>query len=94
MSALDSILSQMPGNLDIANLASKVGLDPGMAEKAVAALGRAHALPGDTVENAAAQTGLESGVLQQIIGHIGGEGSLGEFARMLHDLPRRRACSA
>jgi len=88
MSMFDSILSQIPGNVDIANLATKVGLDPAMAEKAVAALGQAHAAPGDTVETAAAQTGLDAGVLQQVIGHIGGEGSLAEFSRMLHDHPQ------
>jgi len=59
-----------------------------MAEKAVAALGQAHAAPGDTLETAAAQTGLDTGVLSQIVGHIGGEGSLAEFARMLHDHPQ------
>jgi hypothetical protein len=64
MSALDSILSQIPGNVDIANLAAKVGLDPAMAEKAVAALGQAHTAPGDTVDTAAARTGLDTGVLQ------------------------------
>ena len=91
MSALNSILSQLPGNIDIANLAAKVGLDPAMAEKAVAALGQAHVTPGDTVENAAAQTGLDAGVLQQVIGHIGGEGSLGQFARMLHEHPQAQS---
>lgn len=67
MSAFDSILSQLSGNVDIANLAAKVGLDPAMAEKAVAALGQAHATPGDTVATAATQTGLDAGTLQQIV---------------------------
>jgi len=91
MSAFDSILSQISSNVDIENLANKVGLDPAMAEKAVAALGQAHAAPGDTVETAAAQTGLDAGVLSQIVGHIGGEGSLGEFARILHDHPQAQS---
>lgn len=91
MSVYDSILSQISSNVDIANLAAKVGIDPGMAEKAVGALGKAHAIPGDTVENAAAQTGLDAGVLQQIVGHIGGEGSLAEFSRMLHDHPQAQS---
>lgn len=88
MSALNSILSQISSNVDIENLANKVGLDPAMAEKAVAALGQAHSAPGDTVETAAAQTGLDASVLSQIVGHIGGEGSLGEFARILHEHPQ------
>ena len=91
MSAFDSILSQISSNVDIENLANKVGLDPAMAEKAVAALGQAHAAPGNTVETAAAQTGLDAGVLSQIVGHIGGEGSLGEFARILHDHPQAQS---
>lgn len=88
MSALNAILSQISSNVDIENLANKVGLDPAMAEKAVAALGQAHSAPGDTVETAAAQTGLDASVLSQIVGHIGGEGSLGEFARILHEHPQ------
>jgi len=91
MSALDSILSQIPGNVDIANLAAKVGLDPAMAEKAVAALGQAHAAPGDTVDTAAARTGLDTGVLQQIVGQLGGEGSLGQVSRILQDHPQAQS---
>ena len=49
----------------------------------LAALGHAHQLEGDTVEAAAAKTGLPTGTLQQIVEHIGGEGSLMEFANML-----------
>lgn len=91
MSAFDSILSQLSGNVDIANLAAKVGLDPAMAEKAVAALGQAHAMPGDTVATAATQTGLDAGILQQIVGQIGGEGALGQFAQMLQDHPQAQS---
>lgn len=83
MSLLDGILGQVTQNVDIANLAAKVGIDPAMAEKAVAALGAAHAAPEDTVTLAAQNTGLDSGVLQQIVQHIGGEGSLGQFAELL-----------
>lgn len=83
MSMLDGLLGQLAGNVDIKNLAAKVGLSPEQVESAVAALGEAHPAPGDTVETAAASTGLSSDVLQQIVGHIGGEGSLGQFASML-----------
>ncbi|MBU3994044.1 MAG: hypothetical protein KKA12_16075 [Alphaproteobacteria bacterium] len=88
MSMLDSILSQVTQNVDVANLATKVGLDPATAEKAIAALGAAHQQPGDTVETAAAKTGLDSGILSQIVGHIGGEGSLGQFASLLQGHPQ------
>ncbi len=88
MSLLDGLLNQLGPDVDVANLAAKVGIDPAMAEKAISALGVAHQQPGDTVELAAEQTGLDTGVLSQIVGHIGGEGSLGEFSRMLQDHPQ------
>lgn len=83
MSMLDGLLAQVSQNVDIANLAAKVGLSPDQVETAVQALGHAHHAPGDTAETAAANTGLSTDVLQQIIGHIGGEGSLGQFAGLL-----------
>ena len=85
MSLLDSILGQLAGSPDVANLAEKVGLTPEQVESAVTALGQAHQAPGDTVENAADTTGLPADTLQQIVGHIGGEGSLGEFANILNN---------
>ncbi len=83
MSLLDGILGQVTSNVDIANLAAKVGISPEQAEAAVGALAKAHPQPGDTVDTAAAETGLDSGILSQIVGHIGGEGSLGQFASLL-----------
>ena len=83
MSLLDGILSQVGSNVDIKNLAEKVGISPEQAEAAVAALAKAHPQPGNTVDSAAASTGLDSGVLGQIVEHIGGEGALGQFATML-----------
>lgn len=85
MSILDSLLGQVGSNVDVANLASKLGIDPSTAEKAIAALGQAHQEPGDTVEGASAKTGLDSGILGQIVQHIGGEGSLGQFASLLQE---------
>ena len=84
MSILDSILGQVTSNVDIKNLAAKVGISPEQAEAAVAALAKAHPQPGDTVDTAAAETGLDSGILSQIVGHIGGEGALGKFASIFH----------
>ena len=81
MGILDGLLGQVAGNVDIQNLAAKVGLTPDQVEQAVTALGQAHPQPGDTAQVAAEQTGLPQSTLQEIIGHIGGEGSLGEFAQ-------------
>lgn len=84
MSLLDGILKNIGGAPDdVANLAEKIGIDPAMAEKAIAVLGKTHQQDGDTVELAAQETGLDTGVLNTIIEQIGGEGSLANFASML-----------
>ena len=84
MSIFDSLLQGIAGSPDdVVNLAEKVGISPQVAEAAIAALGRGHQMQGDTVEHAAAATGLDPAVLSQIVGHIGGEGSLTEFAAIL-----------
>ena len=83
MSLFDGILNQVSDNASVQNLAAKVGLSPEQVEQAVAALGQAHAAPGDTVTTAAEQTGLPPDKLQEIVGHIGGEGALGRFASLL-----------
>jgi hypothetical protein len=88
MSILNSILGQVGQHVDVANMAEKLGVDPAMAEKAIAALGQAHQMDGDTIEIASARTGLDAGILGQIVQQIGGEGSLGEFARMLKEHPQ------
>jgi hypothetical protein len=85
MGILDGLLSQVAGNVDIANLAEKVGLPADQVEKAVAALARAHPQPGDTVTQASQSTGLPTDALQQIVGHIGGEGALGRFAGLIEE---------
>ena len=83
MSILDGLLGQVAGNVDIENLATRVGLPADKVEQAVHALGIAHPQPGDTVETAAAQTGLPTDKLQEIVGHIGGESALAQFATLL-----------
>lgn len=83
MSLLDGILAQVAGNASVAGLAGKVGLTPQQVETAIAALGKAHQEPGDTVQQASDQTGLPQDKLSQILGHLGGEGALGPLAGML-----------
>lgn len=85
MSLFDGILGQVSDNATVQNLAAKVGLSPDQVEQAVAALGQAHAAPGDTVTTAAEQTGLPQDKLQEIVGHIGGEGALGRFSSLLQE---------
>lgn len=84
MSLLDGILKNIGGAPDdVTNLAAKVGLDPSMVEKAIGMLGKTHQMEGDTVELAAAETGIDAGILSKIVEQIGGEGSLTKFAGML-----------
>ncbi len=84
MSMLDGILKNIGGAPDdVTNLAEKVGLDPALVEKAIGVLGQTHQMQGDTVELASAKTGIDTGVLSQIVEQIGGEGSLTNFANML-----------
>ena len=85
MSILDGFLGQLGGDATLQNLAAKVGLSPDQVESAVTALSEAHGADGDTVETAAANTGLPADKLQEIVGHIGGEGSLGQFASLLQE---------
>lgn len=84
MGLLDGLLGQVAENSTVANLAAKVGLTPDEVEQAVTALAQAHPQPGDTVDQASQATGLPGEVLQQIVTHIGGEGSLGQFASLLN----------
>lgn len=83
MGMFDGLLGQLAGNIDVANMASKLGLSEEQIDMAMSALGQAHTAPGDTVETAAASTGLSPDILQQVVAQIGGEGSLGRFAEML-----------
>ncbi len=83
MGILDGILGQITGNADVANLAAKVGLSPEHVESAVAALAKFHPMQGDTAEGVAAATGLPLDKVQELVGHIGGEGSLAKYASML-----------
>jgi len=83
MSLLDDILGQVSESATVQNLAAKVGLTPEQVESAVVALGQAHAQEGDTVTTAAEVTGLPSDKLKEIVEHIGGEGSLGQFGSLL-----------
>ena len=89
MAVFDELLGQLGSETpDVDNLARKLGIQPATAEKAIAALGQAHQAPGDTVELAAARTGLAPSILSTIVQQIGGEGSLSHFAQMLRDNPQ------
>lgn len=83
MALFDQLLGAAHDHPTVKNMADKLGIDPAEAEKAIAALGAAHHEDGDTVGLAAQKTGLDAGVLQQIVEQIGGEGSLARFSQIL-----------
>lgn len=83
MAMLDGLISQISEHVDVADLAAKIGLPKEAAAAAIGALAQAHTDPGDTVEVAQGATGLSPDLLNQIIGHIGGEGSLANYATIL-----------
>ena len=83
MSLLDGVLGEVTGSATVEIVAAKVGLSPEQVASAISALGVAHTQKGDTVQTAAATTGLPTDALQQIVGYIGGENSLGQFTSLL-----------
>jgi hypothetical protein len=85
MSILDGLLGQVAGNVNVGSLASKLGMESGQVEKAMASLAKSHSAPGDTVQAAAAETGIGQDKLSQIVDQMGGEGGLGKFSQMLND---------
>lgn len=87
MGIFDSILGQVGGHADVGNMAAKLGIPSEMAEKAIAALGQSHGEAGDTIQGAAAKTGMDAGMIGKIVEQIGGEGSLGQYAQALQDNP-------
>ncbi len=83
MSIFDQILGMAQDNPMVKSLAEKVGIDPAQAAQAVAALGESHGEAGDTVELAAAKTGMSPDMLNNIKDQLGGDGALGKVAGML-----------
>ncbi len=80
---LEGLLNQIGGTERIAQLAGQLGISEEQVRTGVAALGQAHAEPGDTVQAAAATTGLDQSTLSQLASGIGGEGMLGRISGMI-----------
>lgn len=90
MSLFDTILGAAGDHPTVANMAEKLGIDTATAEKAITALGQSHTEDGDTVELAAAKTGLDTGLLGTIVSQLGGEGSLTKFNQILNEHPQAK----
>lgn len=85
MSMLEGLLGQISNQVDVENLAKKLGLDPAQVSGAIGALAQSHFAEGDTATLAAQSTGLSIDSIRQIIEQIGGEGSIARYAQMLQD---------
>jgi hypothetical protein len=83
MGMLDGLLGQLGGANQISELAARFGISEAQVQQGMAALGRAHPEPGDTVQSAAAATGLSTDTLQQMVGAVGGEGGLSQISGMI-----------
>lgn len=83
MGLLDGVLGGAGQNMVVDMIAQKMGIPPALAESAVGALVQNHAQPGNTVDNAAAQSGVSPDVLNQIVGQLGGTGGLGALVGAL-----------
>jgi hypothetical protein len=66
-----------------AAIAAKLGIDPAMAQAAIGALTQSHSQPGNTVTQAAQNSGIAPDVLSQIVEQVGGVGGLGALAGAL-----------
>ena len=82
MGMLDGILGQIGGG-QLNDLGSKLGLSPEQVAAATAALGKAHAEPGDTVASAASATGIDASKLTELVQGIGGEDALGKISGLI-----------
>lgn len=83
MSMFDQILGAAHNHPTVKNMAEKLGIDQETAEKAIAALTEGHQADGDTVTHAAERSGIDNGILSQVMEHVGGEGSLSSFMQIL-----------
>lgn len=74
-------LTGLAGNLDLAELAAKVGLSEAQVQQALAALGQAQAQPGDTAENTANASGLPLEKVQELLAQISGGDLIGKLGQ-------------
>ncbi|APE29196.1 hypothetical protein [Aurantiacibacter gangjinensis] len=83
MSIFDQIKNAAHNHPTVKNMAEKIGIDQETAERAIAALTEGHHAEGDTMQVAADKSGIDQGVLSQVMEHVGGEGSLQNFMQIL-----------
>lgn len=74
-----ALAQQALANVDVASIATRVGLPPDLVKMVVGALLKYQAEPGDTVEQAAADTGVSTDQVGAILQQLGGADALGQL---------------
>ena len=87
MAMLDGMLAEIGSERDVQAIAERVALPVAKVEEVIAALGVAHAQPGDAVETASASTGMPAWKVSQIMDLLGGRGSLSNLSCVLGVYP-------
>lgn len=82
MGILDSALSQFAG-VDIAGLASRLGLSEAQVQSILGALGTVQPDPGNHIDAAAAQAAVSPDKVQQLLDAIGGQDKLDQIVGAL-----------
>ncbi|WNO54594.1 hypothetical protein [Stakelama saccharophila] len=84
MSLLNDALGAAGGSgFDIGALAAKVGLSEQQAKMVLQALAKFANQPGDTAEQASAETGVEKSKVEQLLSAVGGEGAVAKLGGAL-----------
>ncbi len=89
MGIFDSMLAEIGSDLDADAIGHRVGLPAAKVEQIIAALGIAFSQPGDTVEAAAASSGISPSAIRSVLEDLGGEQAMSKFAGLLGKRDRR-----
>ena len=90
MGFLDILAAEAMG-LNVEELSAKVGLPTSVVESVLAALGKHHTEPGDTVSATVEETGVPRDKVETLLSELGGEDALAKVAGLIsgggmHDL--------
>jgi hypothetical protein len=89
MGIFDSMLAEIDCELNAVAISEQLGIPVRKVEQAIAALAAAHSQQGNTVEAAAASSGLSRQQIAEIIDQLGGEVALDKLSGLLGKGPRR-----
>lgn len=82
-----ALAQQAARHVELPALAAKVGLPPDVVQMVLGALLKNNAEPGDTVQQASAETGVPEDKVAAILQQLGGAGALGKLGGLTGSLP-------